>query len=66
VPAGVQHRLAECADDLREWIAQGAVVYVCGSLDGMAPAVTDTLLGILGETTFDEMVGRGDYRRDVY
>ncbi|HEX4709265.1 flavodoxin domain-containing protein [Phenylobacterium sp.] len=62
----VQHRMAECADDLRAWIARGAVVYVCGSVDGMAPAVTDTLAGILGETAFDELVGRGDYRRDVY
>jgi sulfite reductase alpha subunit-like flavoprotein len=62
----VQHRMAECADDLRAWIAQGAVVYVCGSVEGMAPAVTDTLAAILGETAFDELVGRGDYRRDVY
>ena len=62
----VQHRMAECAEDLRAWIAQGAVVYVCGSVDGMAPAVTDTLAGILGEPAFDELISRGDYRRDVY
>jgi sulfite reductase alpha subunit-like flavoprotein len=62
----VQHRMAECAEDLRAWIAQGAVVYVCGSVDGMAPAVTETLASILGEAAFDDMVGRGDYRRDVY
>ena len=62
----VQHRMAECADDLRAWIAQGAVVYVCGSVDSMAPAVTDTLAGILGETAFDALVARGDYRRDIY
>lgn len=62
----VQHRMAECAEELRAWIAQGAVVYVCGSVDSMAPAVTETLANILGETVFDDLVGRGDYRRDVY
>ncbi|MYM91759.1 oxidoreductase, partial [Rugamonas sp. FT82W] len=32
----VQHSLAEQADAVRAWVAAGAAIYVCGSLDGMA------------------------------
>lgn len=62
----VQHRLAEMADEVRRWVADGAVIYVCGSLQGMAPAVTDALVAILGEDDFDDLTRRGGYRRDVY
>src|SRR5690606_21545868 len=62
----VQHALAEGADDVRQWVAGGAVVYVCGSLAGMAPGVDEALRRILGREGFEALVDAGRYRRDVY
>jgi len=62
----VQHRLIECVDELREWIANGAYVYVCGSLAGMAPGVHAALIDALGETVVESLTLNGRYRRDVY
>jgi sulfite reductase (NADPH) flavoprotein alpha-component len=62
----VQHRLAECAEELREWIAAGAYVYVCGSLEGMAPGVHAVLVDVLGDQTVERLTIEGRYRRDVY
>ena len=62
----VQHKLQAAADDLRRWIDDGAAVYVCGSLQGMAPAVDTVLRETLGESTVDAMLADGRYRRDVY
>jgi len=62
----VQHRLAKAADALRAWIADGACVYVCGSLEGMAPGVHATLVGALGNETVERLLVDGRYRRDVY
>jgi sulfite reductase (NADPH) flavoprotein alpha-component len=62
----VQHQLEEAADEVRVWIARGATIYVCGSLNGMASAVTETLVAILGEDGFEKLTQNGGYRRDVY
>lgn len=62
----VQHRLLESADMLREWIAAGAAIYVCGSLQGMAPAVDAVLTHILGADIVEQLTMEGRYRRDVY
>ncbi|MBN9407989.1 MAG: flavodoxin domain-containing protein [Burkholderiales bacterium] len=62
----VQHRLAAAADEIRAWVADGAALYVCGSLQGMAQAVDDTLARVLGREALDELAGAGRYRRDVY
>ncbi|MGJ7604043.1 PepSY domain-containing protein [Variovorax sp. LT1R20] len=62
----VQDRLRESADTLRQWVAEGAVVYVCGSLEGMAPGVDSALRDALGAAVFDDLVAQGRYRRDVY
>jgi len=62
----VQHRLLECADEVRRWTADGASVYVCGSLQGMAPGVDSALIGILGAQAVEELAAAGRYRRDVY
>jgi sulfite reductase (NADPH) flavoprotein alpha-component len=62
----VQHRLLECADVLREWIAVGAHIYVCGSLAGMAPGVHSALIEVLGESTVESLTVEARYRRDVY
>lgn len=62
----VQHRLAEQQDQLVAWVNQGASIYVCGSIDGMAPAVDEVLNSILGDTTVQTLLDTGRYRRDVY
>lgn len=62
----VQQRLREAAGELRRWVEQGAAVYVCGSLDGMAPGVDAALLEVLGSALFDRIGIEGRYRRDVY
>ncbi|QOW20258.1 sulfite reductase flavoprotein subunit alpha [Lysobacter ciconiae] len=65
-PRYVQHLLAERAELLRNWLQQGASVYVCGSLKGMAPAVEDTLASISGGPLWHAINAEGRYRRDVY
>lgn len=62
----VQHRLQAAAEELRAWVAAGAAIYVCGSLDGMAPAVHDVLVTTLGQAQVDALIECGRYRRDVY
>ncbi|MFC3607823.1 sulfite reductase subunit alpha [Stutzerimonas tarimensis] len=62
----VQHRLRDRADELRERIAQGACLLVCGSLDGMGREVDAVLRGILGAALVDELAREGRYRRDLY
>lgn len=62
----VQHALAEAADTVREWVADGAAIYVCGSLEGMAGEVNDALQTILGEDALQQLAADGRYRRDVY
>jgi sulfite reductase (NADPH) flavoprotein alpha-component len=62
----VQHHLAECAGEVRRWIAAGAAVYVCGSLQGMASGVHEALGQLLGADALDRLTEAGRYRRDVY
>lgn len=62
----VQHRVRECADEVRQWVSEGAAIYVCGSLQGMAPAVDAALSEVLGADTLQELAIAGRYRRDVY
>ncbi|OFA05850.1 sulfite reductase flavoprotein subunit alpha [Duganella sp. HH101] len=62
----VQDRLRAKADQVRSWIADGAVIYVCGSLQGMAGGVDAALEDIIGSAALDELRETGRYRRDVY
>lgn len=62
----VQDRLRESAEQLREWLAEGATIYVCGSLEGMAAGVDAVLHELLGEATVNTLREEGRYRRDVY
>jgi sulfite reductase (NADPH) flavoprotein alpha-component len=62
----VQHVLAARAEQLRLWVAQGAAIYVCGSLQGMAPAVHEALVAALGQAGVEQLDADGRYRRDVY
>ena len=62
----VQHVLEEAAGEVRKWVGDGAAIYVCGSLRGMAPAVDAVLERILGRDALEAMAADGRYRRDVY
>lgn len=65
-PRYVQDLLALRRERLAAWLAGGACVYVCGSLQGMAPAVHRVLLDVLGEQGLEDLTLDGRYRRDVY
>jgi sulfite reductase (NADPH) flavoprotein alpha-component len=62
----VQDILRSNADELITWIDQGAVIYVCGSIEGMSSGVDQALTDILSEEKLDELRQAGRYRRDVY
>ncbi|NHZ81924.1 oxidoreductase [Massilia sp. CCM 8695] len=62
----VQHALDAQAAQLRAWVDAGAAIYVCGSLQGMAGAVHDTLARVLGSDALALLDETGRYRRDVY
>ena len=62
----VHHKLREHAEELKTWVEKDAVIYVCGSIEGMATDVDLALTDILGEACVDELRETGRYRRDVY
>lgn len=62
----VHHVLRNQAAELISWFNRGAVIYVCGSIQGMASDVEHALIDILGESTVEKLRQEGRYRRDVY
>jgi sulfite reductase (NADPH) flavoprotein alpha-component len=62
----VQDILRNNAEELLAWIAKDAVIYICGSIEGMATGVEAALIDLLGEEKLDELRLSGRYRRDVY
>lgn len=62
----VQDVLRAEAGLLRERVADGAVIYVCGSHEPMGTAVHAALGELLGEAMLEELVETGRYRRDTY
>lgn len=72
----VQHRLLEQAQEVYEWLQQGAVIYVCGDEKAMAKDVHEALLQIIeqqGNISREEAVEtlgqyqqQKRYQRDVY
>lgn len=65
-PRYVQDAVRANADELQRWLRDGAAVYVCGSLQAMAPAVDAALAAMVGEDALRAMAAEGRYRRDVY
>lgn len=65
-PRYVQHLVREHAQVLRSWVEEGAAIYVCGSLQGMAGGVHEALVEVLGAERVEAMTLEGRYRRDVY
>ncbi|MCC7696053.1 sulfite reductase subunit alpha [Janthinobacterium sp. EB271-G4-7A] len=62
----VQDRLRGNADEVKLWLEQGAAIYICGSLAGMAGGVDQALQEMLGRPALDALAAEGRYRRDVY
>lgn len=62
----VQGLLRQQAGELRRWLDDGAALYVCGSLEGMAGGVDAVLHELLGADAVRVLVEQGRYRRDVY
>ncbi|HET7134144.1 MAG TPA: hypothetical protein VFJ95_17930, partial [Gammaproteobacteria bacterium] len=72
----VQHRIAERAADLYDWLERGAHVYVCGDAEGMAPAVHAALREAVqrasgrtseaAEEYLQALKAAKRYQRDVY
>ena len=62
----VQDRLRESGDEVRQWLADGAAIYICGSLQGMAAGVDQALIDMLGAEAVELLIEQGRYRRDVY
>lgn len=62
----VQDLIRQNSAELVNWVERGAVLYVCGSIEGMASGVDQALIDILGEEQVDELRQQGRYRRDVY
>ncbi|WP_370529155.1 sulfite reductase subunit alpha [Undibacterium sp. KW1] len=62
----VQHALQEQQADIAAWVEQGAAILVCGSLQGMAEEVHQTLSNMLGLDKLEQMAEAGLYKRDVY
>ena len=65
-PRYVQDILPVQQERLREWIKDGAAIYVCGSLQGMAHGVDMALAQILGREQLDSLAESRRYCRDVY
>ena len=62
----VQDRLRAQPALVRQWLDDGAAVYVCGSLQGMATGVEEALVEIVGDERVQSLIAEGRYRRDVY
>ncbi|KAF1055287.1 MAG: Sulfite reductase [NADPH] flavoprotein alpha-component [Stenotrophomonas maltophilia] len=62
----MQDRLLAEAETLQQWVEQGATILVCGSLQGMAPAVDAVIEQVLGAENKEALLLAGRYRRDVY
>lgn len=65
-PRYVQEAVTAAGDRIAAAVAEGAAIYVCGSIAGMAPGVHAALAAILGEDVLEAMLEDGRYRRDIY
>ena len=63
-PIAAELELREFAPE--PWLDDGAAVYVCGSLHGMATGVEEALVEIIGSARVEVLIDEGRYRRDVY
>lgn len=62
----VQDALRAAAPALHSWLADGAAIYLCGSLEGMGRDVDSCLRELLGTEQLTLLSDNGRYRRDLY
>jgi len=62
----VQDLLQRHAGTVRAWGDEGAAIYVCGSLEGMAAGVDRVLREVFTQEEMVQITRSGRYRRDVY
>jgi sulfite reductase (NADPH) flavoprotein alpha-component len=66
----VQDEVRASAEQLREWVAEGAYIFVCGDKARMAPDVDQALADVLGNghggARLTELKASGRYVKDVY
>lgn len=62
----VQDCLYAKSELLKQWLNDGAAIYVCGSMQGMAQQVDQALLEILGKVEYEKLYEQKRYLRDVY
>ncbi len=62
----VQDALRGAAITLHAWLADGAAIYLCGSLEGMGRDVDSCLRQLLGDEQLARLSQSGRYRRDLY
>jgi len=62
----VQDLIVQHTDELVAWVDRGAVILVCGSLEGMSAGVHAALETALGADRLLALTETGRYRRDVY
>lgn len=65
-PRYVQDLLLPHAMEIQRWVGEGATIFVCGSLQGMAQSVDDALAEILGADQLEILADTQRYCRDVY
>lgn len=62
----VQAVVKEQAEALKDWLSRGAVIMVCGSLEGMSKGVHEAVEAVIGAEALLGLTEAGRYRRDVY
>lgn len=62
----VQDVIIAKSTQLKNWVEQGATLYICGSLKGMAQGVEEALIEILGVEGLAQLKLQQRYKRDVY
>ncbi|MBU1385250.1 MAG: sulfite reductase subunit alpha [Alphaproteobacteria bacterium] len=62
----VQDLIVQNTDELNAWVDRGAVILVCGSLEGMSTGVHTALETAIGAERLLALAEAGRYRRDVY
>jgi sulfite reductase alpha subunit-like flavoprotein len=62
----VQNRIKENANKIKDWLNNGAYLYICGDKEGMAKEVNEALSQSIGESTLNKLIEENRYLKDVY
>lgn len=62
----IETMLMQNQDQLSTWIEQGAIIYVCGRLEGILSEVNNAFLAVLGERAVVQLKQQQRYVMNVY